>query len=179
MEEIWKDILMYDGRYQVSNLGNVRSFAKYSESPRILKLKEDRDGYMCVRLRKDGKVTQHRVHRLVAETFLLNLDHKPTVNHIDGNKQNNNVHNLEWATLSEQQKHVNEHNLRSSQSVKVKCIETGQIFSSKRNAETTLGIMKNGVSRSIRTGKPVNGYTFQEIKRIVKKRPNKLFEIEE
>lgn len=174
---VWKDVLQYDGVYQISNDGHVRSFAQNKDKPHMLHEIEDRDGYLFVRLRKNNKVKQFRVHRLVAETFIPNLEHKPTVNHVDGNKKNNKIDNLEWATYSEQQKHVQANNLRSSQAVRVKCIETGVVYPSKRNAETTLGIMKNGVSRSIRSGKPVNGYTFIEVKRIMKKRHNKLFDI--
>lgn len=172
---IWKDILQYDGQYQISNDGQVRSFKRSKSQPRMIKPFEDRDGYLCVRLVKNGSKHQYRIHRLVAETFILNNNHKPTVNHIDGDKHNNTVSNLEWATYSEQIRHVVDNNLRSSQSVQVVCIETGQKFPSKRSAETTLGIRKNGVSRSIRTSKPVNGYTFKEVKRITKRKPKKLF----
>lgn len=174
---IWKDILQYDGQYQISNDGQVRSFKQSKSQPHMIKSFEDRDGYLCVRLTKNGNKHQYRIHRLVAETFILNKENKPTVNHIDGNKHNNCVDNLEWATYREQIRHVVDNNLRSSQSVRVICIETGEQFPSKRSAETTLGIMKNGVSRSIRSGKPVNGYTFKEIRRIKKKIPKTLFNI--
>lgn len=177
MKVIWKDILKYDGQYQISSNGQVRSFKQNKDVPHLIKPFEDRDGYLCVRLTKDGTKRQYRIHRLVAETFLFNRDNKPTVNHKDGNKHNNCIDNLEWATYCEQIRHVVDNNLRSSQSVQVMCIETGQKFPSKRNAETSLGIMKNGVSRSIRSGKPVNGYTFKEIRRITKRTPKKLFSI--
>ena len=177
MKEIWKDVLQYDGKYQVSDLGNVRSFKKDKEHPTMLKFSEDKDGYLCVSLSKNSSSKKVRVHRLVAETFISNPDRKPTVNHKDGDKHNNSESNLEWATRREQSQHVISHNLRSPQSVHVVCIETGQAFPSKRNAETTLGIRKNGVSTSIRTGHPVNGFTFKEVKRVIRRTSKKLFSL--
>ena len=177
LKEIWKDILQYDGQYQVSNKGRVRSFKRNKSCPYVLKFSEDKDGYLCVVLSKNGHSNKVRIHRIVAETFLTNPDRKPTVNHKDGDKHNNCVENLEWATRREQIQHVISNDLRSPQSVHVLCIETGQEFPSKRSAETTLGIRKNGVSTSIRTGKPVNGFTFKEVKRVIRRTSKKLFSL--
>lgn len=109
MEEIWKDIEGYDGLYQVSNTGRVRSFIKWkdriSETPRILKQARQKTGYLFVGLSKDSNVKYERIHRLVAKAFLDNPENKPEVNHIDGDKTNNNLFNLEWATRSENGKH--------------------------------------------------------------------------
>lgn len=66
----------------------------------------DEDGYILTKLCKDGIARFKRVHRLVAETFIPNPDNKPQVNHIDGNKQNNNIQNLEWATNAENMRHA-------------------------------------------------------------------------
>lgn len=104
MEE-WKDIEGYEGMYQVSNLGRVRSFKKYREG-RILKSFPDPNGYLKVSLSKNNKLKNHRVHRLVAIHFIPNPQNKSQVNHIDGNKQNDNVNNLEWSTPSENGKHA-------------------------------------------------------------------------
>lgn len=100
MVEIWKDIPNYKG-YQVSNLGNVKNV----NTEKILKGGIKR-GYREVILIKDNKRKYKLVHRLVAETFIPNMNDYPQVNHIDGNKLNNNISNLEWCTRSENMKHA-------------------------------------------------------------------------
>ncbi len=98
---IWKDIIGYEGLYQVSNTGLVKSLKGRRE--RILKFSSPR-GYKCVKLYKDGKVN-YLVHRLVAKAFIPNPDNKPDVNHLDGVRSNNNAENLEWCTSSENSLH--------------------------------------------------------------------------
>lgn len=117
MNEIWKDIRDYEGYYQVSNLGRVRSLDRYV----ICKngKTQFKRGMLCsicynkrvdiyeVHLHKDSKRKCLKIHRLVAEAFIPNDDpiHKTTINHIDGNRANNRVDNLEWASYSENEKH--------------------------------------------------------------------------
>lgn len=96
--EIWKDIPNYNGYYKVSNFGRIRSF--YGKG-RLLKPNVDEDGYFRVALSKEGKRKDYYCHRLVAMAFLPNADESRQINHIDGNKQNNNVDNLEWCTCRE------------------------------------------------------------------------------
>lgn len=112
MEE-WKDIKGYEGKYQISNLGNVRSLWRYKPSGRgkyvskevlVKELKSIRSGslgYRIVTLMDDGKRDRRHIHRLVAEAFIPNPENKPNVNHIDYNPSNNNVNNLEWCTQRE------------------------------------------------------------------------------
>lgn len=94
--EVWKDIKGYEGLYQVSNFGRVKSLFRYKK---ILKLCKSESGYLCVNLYKNKKMKRITVHRLVAENFI----NKPTleVNHKDGNKENNFISNLEWVTTKE------------------------------------------------------------------------------
>ena len=106
MQEIWKDIEGYEGCYQVSNLGRVKSLdrnvkgnkSNYIRTGKILSPKTHRNGYLVVGLCTDRKIKMYYIHRLVAQAFLPNLDRLPQVNHKDENKTNNNVENLEWCS---------------------------------------------------------------------------------
>lgn len=101
MDEIWKDIPGYEGKYEVSNLGNVRSL-NYNHTGEIKLLKQgtNKKGYKLVNLCKNGKQKCYLIHRLVAMTFIPNPNNLPIINHKDENKVNNNVKNLEWCTIA-------------------------------------------------------------------------------
>ncbi|MBM7132744.1 MULTISPECIES: NUMOD4 domain-containing protein [Staphylococcus] len=112
MNEIWKDIEGYEGLYEISNLGRVKSLPKMSGScmrkEKILNSKNrlTKDGYARVNLHREGKGKDFRVCRLVATHFIDNPDNKSTVNHINGIKTDDRVENLEWATSNENMKHA-------------------------------------------------------------------------
>ena len=112
-EEKWRDIKEYEGLYQISNYGNVKSlsYRRMGICKELAKIKNS-NGYISASLFKKGKGKQYRIHRLVAIAFIDNSINKPQVNHKDGNKQNNSVNNLEWATKSENEKHSVKNNLR-------------------------------------------------------------------
>lgn len=103
--ETWKDIKGFEGIYQISNMGRVKSF-KADPNGRILSIKNSKGDYLNIVLCHGNKRRSVKVHRLVAEAFIPNPDNKPEVNHKDGNKQNNRVGNLEWATRIENQRHA-------------------------------------------------------------------------
>lgn len=112
--EVWKDITGYEGIYQISNLGRVRSLDRisidkngieYSIKGSMRKVSKSK-GYSIIGLSKDNKQKMHLVHRLVAKEFIPNSRREATVvNHIDGDKSNNSVTNLEWITQSENMSH--------------------------------------------------------------------------
>lgn len=99
--EVWKDIKDYEGFYQGSNWGRVKSLERidcigHHRKERILKPKKDKYGYLQVNLWKNGKKKTFTVHRLVTEAFIPNPNNLPCINHKDECKTNNNVNNLEW-----------------------------------------------------------------------------------
>ena len=117
MEEIWKDIKGYEGLYQVSNLGRVRSLDRYVRhkkigSIRLLKGKimsptvSSSTGYLVTTLYNKGKGKQVTIHRLVAEAFIPNPIEKTEINHINGIRDDDRVENLEWVNRSENQLHA-------------------------------------------------------------------------
>lgn len=131
MTEIWKDIAGYEGLYQVSNLGRVKSCQKVVKHPKggekTLKekfrvLAKDLYGYEVVDLYKEGKGKMYKVHRLVAQMFLDNYYNKPQVNHINGIKTDNCVSNLEWSTNSENMKHAHSTGLKKTTIVNEKSV---------------------------------------------------------
>lgn len=106
--EKWVDVKGFEGLYMVSNLGRVKRVGAYSnqsvswkKEERILKAGDNGRGYLFVNLSKNNKIYNRYVHRLVAEAFIQNPFNKKTVNHIDCNRKNNNVDNLEWSTYKE------------------------------------------------------------------------------
>ena len=102
MKEIWKDIKGFEGLYQVSNYGKIRN----SRNNKLLKTQKDIKNYVVITLKNKEKKYTLKVHRLVAQAFVENSLNKPQVNHIDGNKENNFVDNLEWVNNSENQYHA-------------------------------------------------------------------------
>ena len=106
MKEAWVDIKDYEGLYQISNLGRVKSLKRNTAHERILIPRVGRDGYLYVGLCKNGITKTKKIHRLVAENFIENPENKKEVNHIDGNKLNNYIFNLEWCNRSYNLKHA-------------------------------------------------------------------------
>lgn len=106
MEE-WRAIKGYEGYYWISNLGNVKS--KYRQ---LKPIKAPSDSYSRVRLSKNNQIKQYNIHRLVAETFIENSLNLPYVNHINGDKLDNRVENLEWCNASHNTKHSYDNNLQ-------------------------------------------------------------------
>ena len=136
--EIWKPINNYEGCYEASNKGRIRSVERLVKckngmrtSPStILKPSLGQWGYEQVTLRKEGRKETVRINRIIAQTFIPNPNKLPQVNHIDGNKINNCVENLEWCDASHNMKHCFDNHM-SDWTTKIKILETGEVFNSK------------------------------------------------
>lgn len=111
LQETWKDIKNFEGLYQVSNLGRVKSLARKAgfiiRKEHIIKSSVKENGYLKVNLYKDNKCINKNVHRLVAEAFIPNPNNYPCINHIDYNKANNIVDNIEWCSYAHNNKYSN------------------------------------------------------------------------
>ncbi len=109
MKEKWKPVKGFDGVYKISNKGRLKSF-KQNKNGYILSVKNKKDNYLSYILKYKNKVRSTRIHRLVAEAFIPNPENKPQINHIDSNKHNNCVKNLEWVTPKENVRHAIKNN---------------------------------------------------------------------
>lgn len=167
MKEIWKDIPDFEGLYQVSNTGKVKSFrksTKYGSQPEyILNPTICNHGYAQVTLYDKARKKKYTVHRLVAELFIPNPDNLPQINHKDEDKTNNNVDNLEWCTAAYNNAYG---------SAKIRAIDTmskpieqltydGKVIAIYRSAKVAseiLGFGKNAIRTAIINHSQSNGY---------------------
>lgn len=169
--EIWRAIPKYEGRYEISSMGRVRSvdrevvqFGHKKNYTRIMlgkeiKQKLQNGGYSIVRLCKNGVCRAMSVHRLVLETFLPNADKTLQANHINGDKTDNRLSNLEWVTQSENIKHSYSCLKRKSICVPVKCVETGIIYDSMKNAASDVGVSRCAIEAAVSgRNKTAGGY---------------------
>lgn len=114
MIEKWKNVKGYEGKYQVSNMGRVRSVTRKLPHKRlgswvrkgVLLKQETMKGYLYTDTNHQGLKKKHAIHRLVALAFIPNIEEKPFVNHKDADKKNNRKENLEWVTAKENSKHA-------------------------------------------------------------------------
>lgn len=172
--EFWRPINNYDHLYEVSSIGRIRN------KRRGHICKPFRRKYLAVGLSKKGSVKIHSVHRLVAIAFIPNPENKPTVNHVNGDKFNNHINNLEWATFSEQQKHSIKAGLRNpmlnpmkgkygfnhNRSKAVSSIDSNGnvlgVYGSTREAARALGLTQTSVSKCCRDQlKQTKGFQFK------------------
>jgi len=151
--EVWKYITEYEGLYQVSNIGRIKSLERYSANQwsekarfreeKILSYQLTKDGYPSIKLSKNGNAIRHRIHRLVALCFLENPFGKEQVNHINGIKTDNRVENLEWATCSENMEHAYKSGLRTAPSG----VDSPYSVFSKQDVLDIRDSFKNGISQ--------------------------------
>ena len=136
ISEEWRAVVGYEGLYEVSNLGNVRSIARNTTSGKILKNIPDTKGYLHVGLCKEGKKRTYKVHRLVAEAFIPNPDNLPQVNHKNEDKTDNRVENLEYCDS----KYNNNYGTHTERVAKARSIPVAQYTKSGILVQTYEGI---------------------------------------
>ena len=161
MNEVWKEI-GENSNYFISNLGKIK------RNNKILKLNKNARGYLYCNISTNGKVTKVKIHRLVAITFVDNLNNKDTVNHIDGNKLNNCSGNLEWCTAKENinhgtciQRRVEKQKITNRRRKPVISIdESGneKEYLSAWDASRKIGAFQSNIWKAIHNGKKCNGY---------------------
>lgn len=188
MDPNWRDIPGWEGEYQASRFGEIRSLDRYVKLqsggfkflPGVVRsLEESNDGYYQVGLYRNGKcVITTNAHIFVAKAWIPNPENKPTVNHIDGNKKNNCIENLEWATYSEQQEHAERNGLRKhsywnpetcgpvggdwneKRQIAVRCIETGVEYPSFSAAGAAIGQSASEIKLSVEDHRNCKGLHF-------------------
>lgn len=166
--QIWKDIKDYEGLYQISNDGQVKSLIKN----KILKPYIHKDGYLVVRLYLNKQQKHFFVHRLVAQAFIPNINNLPIINHLDCNPQNNNVENLEWCTQSQNVQYayfknrVNKSLLNKHRERKIVAIKDNKevVYNSITEACKELKINKSSICDVCKGKyKSTHGYVFKYI----------------
>lgn len=167
VKELFVPIKGFENLYEISNFGRVFSKIRKSwngkgyknEGNKFLKLKDNRAGYKYVFLHKNNKIFSKYIHRLVAEHFLKNDNNYKEVNHKNGNKSDNTVNNLEWCSSSYNILH--RYYILGKGIRKIQCVETGEIFSTCKEADIKLKVSLGSVSKVIRgVRKNVKGYSF-------------------
>ena len=151
-KELWKDIFGYEGKYMISNLRRIKSLDyRRSGKERILKQYKNKDGYLFVQLTKCGDCKNYRTHRLVAQAFIPNPENFSEVNHIDEDKTNNCIENLEWCDRLYNCNFGTRNERRAkSKSKSVMCLETGEVFSSAKEAQEKTGIFASAIGACAR-----------------------------
>lgn len=175
--EKWKDIAGYEGLYQISNMGRVKSLERFKPNGQIVpeKIKTPSaksNNYLALQLYKNNKPKNCYIHRLVAEAFIPNPQNKETVNHINGDKHDNSVENLEWSTYTENNHHATQTGLNGTEHMRnkkgsMRILQYDENmnliaeYPSMREAERQTGIDCASISLGVRKGWKYGGFIWE------------------
>lgn len=174
--EVWKDVPGYEGLYQVSNLGRVKSLERWRKNgsgkqkipERIMSQNAINRGYLMVQLSKNGVYKNVLVHRIVAEAFVQNLNGLDTVNHINGNKTDNRSTNLEWVTRGDNLRHAFGTGLNGADHRKLirvaqydKDMNLIKIYPSMNEAARQTGVNEGNINRGVYNGWKFGGFIWK------------------
>ena len=169
--EFWKDIPYWEGKYQISSLGRVRSLNfKQTGKIKVMSGITDIKGYKSIAFRPNGRNSKQKhymIHRLVAEAFIPNPENKPFVNHRNGERGDNRKENLEWVTRSENELHKIYKLKQGSGSMippkAVRCVETGKVYRSQSEAARNNGVTQGAISLAMLNGGRSAGYHWEQV----------------
>lgn len=155
------DIQGYEGRYAITEEGQVWSHL----SKKFLRPYNNGHGYLCIKLiDANGKNKTKRINRLVAEAYLPNPEGKRDVEHLDNDRKNNKLSNLQWATRSENCRNENNNRNVERRRTPIKCVETGEVFKNQKEAAASVGVCRYNINNVI-TGKQktAGGYHWERV----------------
>ena len=172
MKEIWKDIKGYENMYQISNMGRVRSLDRYIilsnnkkifKKGQIRKISNNGNDYLFVQLGR-GNSNRKYIHRLIGENFMSNPDNKPCINHLDSNKNNNKIENLEYVSHTENLLYAYEKNERRSKPVRVRKNGVTKEFKYSKDAAKWLGTTRSHLCNVLKGKKITYSFDAEYIK---------------
>ena len=177
MVTVWKNIPGYEGKYQASEFGMVRSTNRIVKkgnkkvpskvSGQLISPYVGTDGYLRVDMSRNGNRRHEKLHSIIAKTFIPNPDNKETVNHIDENKLNNTVSNLEWMTNAENVNYGTRiQRVKEKYGTKVIRISPSkhvESFATLHDAEQKTGILRQSIAYAIKNKTKLKGYEWEEI----------------
>lgn len=159
-EEVWKDVVGYEGLYKVSNFGRIKNV----KTNKIKNQFRKRNGYMQVHLYANNKEKNAYIHRVVAQAFIPNTENKKEVNHKDLNKLNNNIINLEWCNRKENMQHALKEYKTFYEGKQIICVETRKTYKNSIIAGKETGISSAGIRMNIcGKNKTAGGFHWKQV----------------